>query len=136
MKRVQMGLVVAVAAAALILPAGAIAGKGGEHGGKAKGHRPHDVAYVFKGLYAGEGSVDVKRGNSRVRKGEFIGQTVAFDLEGSRIVVADVNGDGSRNLEDVAEGDWVLVKAMLPRTDPGDQPFAALRLIDKTSFRK
>ena len=77
----------------------------------------------------------MKRGNSRVRKGGFIGETVAFDLEGARFVTRDTSGDGERSLEDVQEGDWVLVKAMLPREDPGEQPFAAKRLIDKTSFR-
>ena len=64
----------------------------------------------------------MKRGNSRVRKGGFIGETVAFDLEGARFVTRDASGDGERSLEDVQEGDWVLVKAMLPREDPGNSP--------------
>jgi hypothetical protein len=135
MNRMRLGLIVVLGVVALAVPAGAFA-KPGEHGGKgkAKGHRPHNVAYVFKGIYSGEASIEVKRGNSRVRKGGFIGQTVAFNLEATRIVVRDVNADGERNLDDVQVGDWVLVKARLPRTDPGEQPFDATKLIDKTSF--
>jgi hypothetical protein len=128
----KRGLLVVLGIAALVIPAGAIA-KQGENHGKAKGHGPHNTAYLFKGLYAGESSVDVKRGNSRVRKGGFIGQTVAFDLSNARILVRDTNEDSKRNLDDVVTGDWVLVMARLPRTDPGDQPFDAKRLIDKTN---
>jgi hypothetical protein len=132
MSRFRSSLIVALGVAALAIPAGAIA-KQGENHGKAKGHaKTHNVAYVFRGLYAGEGSVEVKHGNSRVRKGGFIGETVSFDLSNARIVVKDNNGDGQRNLEDVATGDRVLVKARLPRKDPGSQPFEAKRLVDKT----
>lgn len=128
----RRNLIAVLAIAALALPATAIARNDGNHG-KAKGHgETHNVAYVFKGNYAGNSSVDVKRGNSRVRKGGFIGQTVAFDLTDARIVVADTNLDGQRTLDDVQTGDKVLVKARLPRKDPGAQPFAAKRLIDQT----
>jgi len=134
----KRSLMVALGVAALAGPAGAVAsngqGKGhqGDHG-KGKGHGLNEVAWVFKGYYAGKNSIDVKHGNSRVRKGGFVGQTVSFDLSGARIVVRDVNGDGQRDQSDVAVGDWVLVKARLPRKDPGDQPFEAKRLIDKGS---
>lgn len=132
----KRNLLAALAIGALAIPAGAIAKQGENHGkGKAKGHRPHSVAYVFKGTYAGNSSVEVKRGNSRVRKGGFVGETVEFDLSNARILVGDTNGDGQRNLEDVETGDWVLVKARLPRTEPGSQPFDARRLIDKTHNR-
>lgn len=134
----RRNLIALLGAIALALPAAAIA-KAGNHGnhhsnhGKHEGQtKTHNVAYVFKGTYAGESMVTVQRGNSRVRKGGLIGETVAFDLSGARIVVADTNGDGARSIDDVQEGDWVLVKARLPRTDPGEQPFAAKRLIDKT----
>lgn len=132
MSRFRNSLIVALGVAALVIPAGAIA-KGGENHGKAKGHgKTHAVAYVFKGIYAGEGSVEVKSGNSRVRKGGFVNTTVSFDLTNARIVVADTNADGQRTLDDVATGDRVLVKAMLPRKDAGSQPFAAKRLVDQT----
>jgi hypothetical protein len=144
MSRMRRTLIVALGVAALAVPAGAIAhhkeghthgkgqanGKGHAHG---KGHaKPHSVAYVFKGTYAGNSSVAVTKGNSRVRKGGFVGQTVAFDLTGARIVVADTNADNAKDLNDVAVGDKVLVKAMLSKSDPGTQPFAAKRLIDQT----
>lgn len=126
-------LIVALGVAALGVPAGAIAKPDGANNGKANGHaKAHNVAYVFKGNYAGEGKVEVKAGNSRVRKGGLIGTMVSFDLTGARTVVADTNGDGQKNLEDVKTGDKVLVKTMLPRTDPGSQPFAAKRLVDQT----
>lgn len=132
--RLRRNLIAVLGVLALAVPAAAIAKNGnhanhGRHNGQTK---THNVAYVFKGTYAGESMVAVERGNSRVRKGGLIGQTVEFDLSGARIVVADTNGDSARNLDDVQEGDWVLVKARLPRTDPGEQPFEAKRLIDKT----
>ncbi len=132
MNRFQMGMIVALGAVALAIPAGAAAKKGDHGKGHAKGHGQHGVAYVFKGVYEGEGSIEVKRGNAHVRKGGFVGQTVAFDLSDARIVVGDTNSDGSKNLDDVEVGDWVLVKARLPRQDAGEQPFEARKLIDKT----
>ena len=36
--------------------------------------------YIFKGVYKGEGVVTVAKGNSRVRKGGYVGQDVTFDL--------------------------------------------------------
>jgi hypothetical protein len=134
MSRFRWGVTVALGVAALAIPAGAIASKGENHGHhNANGHsKAHNVAYVFKGTYEGESMVKVARGNARVRKGGFIGQTVAFDLSGARITVADTNNDGTADLNDVQVGDKVLVKAMLPKSDPGSQPFAAKRLIDQT----
>jgi hypothetical protein len=139
MSRFRWGVTVALGVAALAIPAGAIASKGDNHGHhNANGHGPHNVAYVFKGFYAGEGSaegegsVEVKHGNARVRKGGFIGQTVAFDLSHARLVVADTNNDGTTDLNDVQVGDKILVKAMLPKNDPGSQPFAAKLVVDQT----
>jgi hypothetical protein len=136
MDRLKRIAIVALGVAALAVPAGAVAkpdGTGNAGNGQAKGHaKVHNVAYVFKGTYAGEGKVEVKAGNSRVRKGGLVGTTVEFDLTNARTVVDDTNGDGQKNLEDVMTGDKVLVKAMLPRTEPGSQPFAAKALIDQT----
>jgi hypothetical protein len=133
--RLRRNLIAVLGVVALAVPAAAIAKQGENHGkGKAKGHsKTHNVAYVFKGEYAGDSSVAVKHGNSRVRKGGFIGETVAFDLADARIVVADTDQNGQRNLDDVQVGDWVLVKARLPRREPGGQPYDAKRLIDKTN---
>ena len=90
------------------------------------------VTYVFKGTYAGNSSVDVKRGNAHVRKNDMVDTTVTFDLSESSIVVRDNNDDGVKDLADVADGDKVVVKARLPRKAPGDQPFAASQLVDQT----
>jgi hypothetical protein len=104
-------------------------GKGGGHskkGGKAV------VTYVFKGIYAGGGSVDVNHGNAHVKKADLVGTTVSFDLDNARILVADANADGSKNLDDVATDDRVVVKARLPRNDAGDQPYGAKQLVDQS----
>jgi hypothetical protein len=89
------------------------------------------VMYVFKGTYAGDGSVDVTKGNAHVKKADLIG-TVSFDLSGAKIVVDDNSGDGNRDLSDVNTGDQVVVKARLPKSDPGSQPFKAKQLVDQT----
>jgi hypothetical protein len=90
------------------------------------------VTYVFKGTYAGDGSVDVNRGNAHVRKNDMVDTTVSFDLTDTSIVADDSNADGSVTADDVQAGDKVVVKARLPRKAPGDQPFAASQLVDQT----
>jgi hypothetical protein len=104
-------------------------GQGETHGkGAAKG-----VTYVFKGTYAGAGSVDVVRGNAHARKAGLVGGNVSFDLSGAKLVVADTVPDGVLTADDVVAGDRVVVKARLPRKDPGDQPYAARQLVDQTN---
>lgn len=127
-------LIAALGVAALAIPAAAVANQGENHGhGHANGHsKVHNVAYVFKGTYEGESKVKVAHGNARVRKGGFVGQVVSFDLTGARITVADTNADTVTDVNDVQVGDQVLVKAMLPKSDPGSQPFAAKHLVDQT----
>jgi hypothetical protein len=90
------------------------------------------VMYVFKGTYAGDGSVDVKRGNAHVRKNDMVDTTVAFDLTDTSIVAGDSNNDGDVTADDLNAGDKVVVKARLPRKAPGDQPFAAQQVVDQT----
>jgi hypothetical protein len=134
MTRMRRNLIAALGVAALVIPSAAIANQGENHGkGHGKGHsQTHNVAYVFKGTYEGESKVKVASGNARIRKGGYIGQVVAFDLTSARIVVADTNADTLTDLNDVQVGDKVLIKAMLPKSNPGSQPFAAKRLIDQT----
>ncbi len=74
--------------------------------------------------------VNVTGGNSRGR--QFAGQSVTFDLSGAVIKVADTNGDGVRNLEDVQQGDTVKVKLRLARDGSATQPFSAERFEVKT----
>jgi len=105
--------------------------KGHQSGHSHKGGKAV-VMYVFKGSYAGDGAVAVDHGNAHAKKADLVGTTVDFDLSDARIVVADNDGNGTKDLSDVATGDRVVVKARLPRTDPGDQPFKAKQLVDQT----
>ncbi|HEY7631996.1 MAG TPA: hypothetical protein VH817_14905 [Thermoleophilaceae bacterium] len=61
---------------------------------------------------------------------------MTFDLGFARFVVADTNKDGAHNLAGLADGDHVLVKARLPRKDPGTQPFKARMVIDNSARPK
>jgi hypothetical protein len=91
------------------------------------------VAYVFKGTYNEDGSVHVLKGNSRVRKGGFVDQDVQFDLGNARLTVADTNSDGTVDATDLVVDDKLVVKARLPKNDPGAQPFAARHVVDQTN---
>ena len=101
--------------------------------GKANGKtKVHNVTYVFKGTWTAATGLTVKHGNRFVRKGGFIGQNVQFDLSKAKIVADDTDGDGKKTLADVKDGDKVVIKARLPRKDPGAQPFSAKMLVDQT----
>ena len=126
-------LAAALGAAVLLLPSAAIA-KGKPEGKpvkKAHG-KSKPATYVFKGVWHADGTVTVDHGNARVRKGGFVGQVVAFDLAAAKLRAADANADGSVTVADLAEGDEVVVKARLPRSEPGTGPFAATKLVDQT----
>ena len=112
-------------AAALAVPAAAVADSGHNHAGKAvvkgngkgKAKKAKKVMFVFKGTFTAPGTVAVQSGNAHVRKGGYVGKTVEFDLEDAQIGVADTNADGKRDVADVKDGDRVLVQArMLKRT--------------------
>lgn len=117
----------ALGAAALLIPSAAIAKEKPAKSGKSK-----TVGYVFKGVWHADGTVTVAHGNAHVRKGGFVGQTVAFDLAAAKLRAADTNADGAVTVADLAEGDKVVVKARLPRKEPGSAPFAATMLVDQT----
>jgi hypothetical protein len=112
-------------AAALAIPAAAVADSGHKHTGKTvvkgkgkgKAKKAKKVMFVFKGTFTAPGTVAVQSGNAHVRKGGYVGKTVEFDLENAKIVVADTNADGKRDVADVTDGDRVLVQArVLKRT--------------------
>jgi hypothetical protein len=125
----KSGVSAVVVALACASPAIATPGNGHAHG-----HKVHNVTYVFKGTWnSAAGTVTVKHGNGHVRKAKLVGTDVTFDLSGAGFVVKDTNNDGKRDSTDLADGDHVVVKARLPRKDPGDQPFKATRLVDQTS---
>jgi hypothetical protein len=71
--------------------------------------------FVFKGAYKGAGVVTVAKGNSRVRKGGYVGQDVTFDMSSAKLVVADTDGVPGVTVDDLQVGDELLVQARLPR---------------------
>jgi hypothetical protein len=116
---------------------GALAVKPADPGSQGQGHgnghsQAKGVAYVFKGAYQLDSSVAVDHGNAHARKAGLVDAIVAFDLSSARVVVSDVNGDGSKDVNDLSAGDRVVVKAKLPRKDPGDAPYTARQIVDQT----
>jgi hypothetical protein len=126
---------IALGIGALAVPAAATAKPGHGHGHAPSGPHGHGhnptVMYVFKGTYRGDGLVTVAHGNAPVKKAGLIGD-VQFNLSSARLEVADTNADGTVASDDVVTGDRVLVKARLPKQDPGAQPFVARQLVDQT----
>lgn len=145
-------------AAALALPAAATAkgpgghGQSGKHGqgtahsqaphggkGKGKGHDKgkHMRALVIKGTVkaTGDGTLQVTVKQSNHHGGALRGQDVTFDVTDARIVVADANGDGTRDMADVAVGDRVVVKARIAKGETPDpaQPIAARQVVDRSA---
>jgi hypothetical protein len=122
-----------IGAAALLLPSAALA-KGKPDGKPVKpAHGKSKLAnYVFKGVWHVDGTVTVSGGNARVRKGGLVGQTLGFDLAAAKLRAADSDADGAVTVADLLEGDKVVVKARLKRTEPGEGPYAANKLVDQT----
>jgi hypothetical protein len=102
----------------------------GHKGGK-KAKKPH--TYVFKGVYKGDGVVTVSSGNSRVRKGGYVGQDVTFDLTSAKVVAADSDGVPGVTAADVKAGDLVLVQARLPRGTQAPAPTTTASTEDPVS---
>ena len=136
-------IVAALAVAALAVPAAAVArpdhgNKHDKHAAKAHGKakKAKKVMFIFKGRFTAPGSVEVVAGNSHVRKGGFVGQTVTFDFADARVVAADTNADQKVDLADVVDGDLVLVQARVARrtkyADDG-QAITARKLVDRTN---
>jgi len=129
-KRLTLISAMSIALVAMAVPAGAIA-KNDKPNGGGKG-QSKAKNYNFRGTYNADGTVAVQKGNSRVRKGGFIGENVAFDYSSAKFSVADTNADGSEDVNDLQAGDRVMVKAKLPRSAPGEQPFAARKVVDRS----
>ena len=129
--RSRTRMLVALGATALAVPAVAAAKPGNGH---ANGHgKPHNVMYVLKGTYGDGGVVSVSHGNAHAKRAGLVGTDVTVDLSAAKVSVADTNGDLAADASDVLAGDNVLVQARLPKGDPGAQPVAARKLIDKTN---
>jgi hypothetical protein len=97
---------------------------GDKHGHKHESKPKKGKTYIFKGVYKGDGVVTVAEGNSRVRKGGYVGQDVTFDLSAAKLVVADTDGVPGITAADVQAGDVVLVQARLPRGAKAPAPVA------------
>jgi hypothetical protein len=69
------------------------------------------VTFIFKGTFVAPGAVAVRSGNAHVRKGGFVGRQVLFDFASAKVVVADTNADQTVDINDVQDGDRVLVRA-------------------------
>ena len=122
-------------ALALMSAPAALATKPADPGSQGKGHSKaaaKGVMYVFKGAYQLDGEVAVIKGNAHVRRADLTDSIVSFDLSQAKVVVDDVNGDGSRDVNDLSVNDRVVVKAKLPRKDAGAQPFVARQVVDQT----
>jgi hypothetical protein len=126
-------LAVALGAAVLAVPGTALAKsdhakkdkaseKNHKHGSKHESKPKKGKTYIFKGVYKGDGVVTVAKGNSRVRKGGYVGQDVTFDLSAAKLVVADTDGVPGITAADVQAGDLVLVQARLPRGTKAPAP--------------
>jgi hypothetical protein len=140
-------VIAALTAAALAVPAAAIAqpgkDKGHETAGKVHGKakKAKKVTFVFKGTFTAPGTVEVLAGNSHVRKGGFVGQAVTFDFASAKVVVADTNADQTLDVSDVKDGDRVLVQARIargtkfsaPTEDEVAEAVVARKLVDKTN---
>ena len=115
---------------------GALAVKPADPGSQGQGHAKNGgkgtVSYVFKGAYQLDGNVAVDKGNAHVKKAGLVDSIVAFDLSSAKVVVRDVNGDGSKDVNDLSVGDRVVVKARLSRKDPGEATYGARQNVDQT----
>jgi len=133
--------------AAMALPAAAVAhgkagqhGRGAEHGQPGKHGNKPDKPIRYRALNVkgtvtavGAGTIDVLVKGANHHGRALRGQTVTVDVSTARIVVRDVNGDGSRDLADVAVGDRVLVQSRIAKGTTPDpaQPLVAKRVVDK-----
>jgi hypothetical protein len=151
----RSGLTVLAGTLALVFPAGALAhgapegshgaghGNGAQSQNKRAGHGQGGahrhipmVAIVAKGTVV---SVDLATSSAVVQVtganhhgAGLVGTQVTIDLSNARILVADANGDGQKNLADVAVSDHVLVRGRIPLHGSLAGALSAGRLIDQT----
>src|SRR5215218_1703400 len=129
-----------IIAAALALPAAAVADSGHGKGHDKPAKKVKTVTYVFKGTFTAPGTVTVTSGNAHVRKGGYVGNDVSFDLAAAKVVGVDTNADLKVDVTDVADGDKVLVQARIARGTKFAAPaegetaaaIAARKLVDQT----
>lgn len=103
---------------------------------KGKGHKqlvifPLKGAAVAGDPCADESTLAMSVNHSKSHARGLVGEEVVLDLSNARLKVADVNGDGARNLGDVAVGDSVKVHARVPRGLAADAPVPARHVVVK-----
>jgi hypothetical protein len=120
----------AALAIALCAPAAAQAKPGNGHGHPEHAHAQKAPKGEVVSVDGNVVTITVKRSNHHGRAAK--GQQVQLDVSAARIRVKDVNGDGSRDVADVAAGDRVLAQVRVPRHAPLNltQAFTARKLID------
>jgi hypothetical protein len=76
--------------------------------------------------------ITVKKANHGRRGRALVGQSITLDLSGARLQLADANGDGTVDVNDVSAGDRVEARVQLPRggSAPVD-PVGAQRFKDR-----
>ena len=80
--------------------------------------------------------ITVTRANHGRRGRALIGTNVTLDLSGIRVRIADANGDGTADLNDVAPGDRAEARVQLPRSGASlSQPVHAQRFRDRGAAR-
>ncbi len=99
--------------------------------GKGKVQKVKLATYIVKGVYAGAEQVDVTGGNSHTRRAGLVGDTVVFDFDGAKLVVADTDADGTVTAADIQPGDKLTIQLKLPRT-LGEGPFKARKVVDRS----
>lgn len=134
-------ILVGVAALSIASVGTAVAKQGGNNPGqgnhgkgpvkKGQQYNFHGTFVGTDGLEAGQISVTITNGNKWAKRSGLVGQTVVFDASSARIRVADVNTDGSANLNDLVIGDSVLLQARLPRVLPLTPPLKVWKVVDK-----
>jgi hypothetical protein len=143
----------ALCSATLLVPAATAAAKPGHASGKgetkpaaaqaapkvkaqapAKAKAPKKaktVTFVLKGVYLGDSTVKVAKGNGHVKKYKLAGKTLTLDFTAAKLVVADADANGV-TLDDVKAGDKVLVQVRVPRTFTPGAPLIVRKLVDQT----
>lgn len=119
-------LAATAALAALALPAAAAAKPKHEHG-SVKGHG-HKVSLLLRGTYSG-GELQVTGGNRATKRAGLVGQAVTLDLASAKLRVADRNGDGARDAEDLQDGDRVVVQVRVAQGDVASGTLAVRKLV-------
>jgi hypothetical protein len=89
--------------------------------------------YVVKGVYDGNGTLDVTGGNKHTKRAGLVGDDVELDLSKAKLVVADTNGDDELTSADLKAGDKLVVQLRLPRSLGEDPTFVARKVIDQTN---